>query len=197
VNLNEKDLNDLFVTGKYKDTPLFREELLMVSGRDLSNYIVFDLETTGLSGYAEIIEIGALKIRESRVVESFNTLVKPVNGIPAEASAINGITNAMVRKSPSIEYILPYFFSFAADDLVVGHNIVRFDLPFIRRFAGDEGALFARNYIDTLVLAREKLPHLGRYSLSTLCDYFGIDPQSQHRALGDCYSTNECFRRLI
>jgi DNA polymerase III epsilon subunit family exonuclease len=169
----------------------------MASMHDLSNYIVFDLETTGLSRYDEIIEVGALKVQGGEVKNTFVTLVRPRCPIQPAASMVNGITDSMVRNAPYIEEVLPDFFGFAGELLVVGHNIKTFDLPFIRRFAGREGASFARNYIDTLALAKERLPHLGSYSLSTLCDFFGIDPQSQHRALGDCYSTNECFRRLI
>jgi len=169
----------------------------MASMHDLSQYIVFDLETTGLSRYDEIIEIGALKVQDGEVQDTFAALVRPRCPIQPAASMINGITDSMVRNAPFIEEVLPDFFGFAGELLVVGHNITTFDLPFIRRFAGREGAFFAQTYIDTLALAKDRLPRLGSYSLSTLCDYFRIDPQSRHRALGDCYSTNECFLRLM
>lgn len=171
--------------------------ITMASVHDLSNYIVFDLETTGLSRYDEIIEVGALKVQGGEVQDTFATLVRPRCPIQPAASMINGITDSMVRNAPFIEEVLPDFFGFAGEMLVVGHNITTFDLPFIRRFAGREGAFFAQTYIDTLALAKERLPRLGSYSLSNLCSFWGINPQSQHRALGDCLSTNECFLRLM
>ena len=116
----------------------------MASVHDLSNYIVFDLETTGLSRSDEIIEIGALKVQDGEVKDTFATLVRPRCPIQPAASMVNGITDSMVRNSPYIEEVLPEFFGFAGELLVIGHNIKTFDIPFIRRFAGREGAFFRR-----------------------------------------------------
>ena len=92
------------------------------------DYVVFDLETTGLSPEKdEIIEISAIKVRNGQVNSIFSTLVNPGRPIPDRATAINGITDEMVLNKPTLKDALKDFLDFAGDDILVGHNIHNFD----------------------------------------------------------------------
>ena len=96
----------------------------------IQNFIVVDVETTGLSARDEIIELSAIKFRNFSPVEVFTTLIKPKKEIPPEATRVNHITNDMVLSSPTINQITPAFLEFIADtDILVGHNL-EFDLKF-------------------------------------------------------------------
>lgn len=162
----------------------------------MNTYIVFDLETTGFSSDAEIIEIAALKITDGIVSDTFQTLVKPSTFIPSFVQKLTSITNEMVQDSPSISEVLPLFLNFAEDFSLIGHNISTFDLPFLNRVLSKTLNLKIQNdYVDTLPLTKQKLD-LDNYKLSTIAEHFNIDTQNAHRALKDCYITYECFEKL-
>ena len=100
-------------------------------GRYVGDYVVFDLETTGINPERDsIIEISALKVKDHRVVEEFSTLVNPGRHIPAGATAVNGITDDMVADAPLIEEVLPQFLEFCQGCVPVAHN-AGFDMSFI------------------------------------------------------------------
>ena len=102
----------------------------------VSQYVVFDLETTGISPKRdEVVEISAIKVREGQVVEEFTTLVNPQRPIPYSASAVNNITDEMVMDAPYFSQVLMDFFEFIGDMVLVGHNIHTFDMNFIYRDA--------------------------------------------------------------
>lgn len=162
------------------------------------DYVVFDLETTGTSWKSDdIIEISALKAVAGVVKDSFSTLVDPQRGIPAAASAINGITDEMIAGAPLIEEALGGFLDFIGDFVLVGHNIHSFDLKFIYR---DAKRLFDRQvtnpYIDTLHMARRCLPQLGHHKLTDVAAYFHIDTAGAHRALNDCMMNQKCYEAM-
>ena len=93
------------------------------------DYVLFDLETTGLScRNDEVIEISALKVKDGSVEDEFSTLVNPGMPIPFMASEVNGITDDMVKDSPDFKTALGQFIEFAGDFVLVGHNIVSFDM---------------------------------------------------------------------
>lgn len=160
------------------------------------NYVVIDLETTGLdTTFDEIIEIGAIKYQENLEMDRFHTLVKPMNEIDSFISDLTGITNEMVSNAPSIKDVLPSFIDFLQDFIVVGHN-VNFDINFIY----DNLMLhyqkpFTNEFIDTLRLSR-KLVNLENYRLKTILKYFKITNQDEHRAIGDCLATNDLLNKL-
>lgn len=159
------------------------------------NYVVFDLETTGLSpSEDDIIEISAIKVKKQIPVAEFSTLVNPGTHIPAGATRINGITDEMVREAPGLKEVLTDFLVFAEGEILVGHNIQSFDLPFLYHAAEK---LLSReipnDYIDTLYMAKAVLPQLGRYRLTDLANYFQISIQGAHRALNDCTMNQKCF----
>ena len=104
----------------------------------MDNYVVFDLETTGISAVKDdIIEISALKVKNHEQVETFSRLVNPRRPIPAGATKVNGITDEMVQSEPGLEFILPEFLDFIDGEILIGHNIQSFDLLFLNR-AADE-----------------------------------------------------------
>lgn len=166
--------------------------------RYVENYVVFDLETTGISVvHDQIIEISALKVKNHEIVKKFSTLVNPGRRIPAGATAVNGITDEMVKDAPELEEILPLFLEFAGEGILVGHNIHTFDLKFIRN-----GAMeflqreISNSYIDTLYMARTCLPQLKHHRLSDVAEHFQISTEGAHRALNDCIMNQKCYEEL-
>lgn len=164
----------------------------------ISDYVVVDLETTSNNvNYAEIIEIGAIKVIHNRVVGSFSTLVKPDFDIPHSATAINGITNEMVADAPVISEVFGEFLDFVGDNVVLGHNITTFDINIIYDYAK---ALynedFTNSFFDTLYMSRKCLPFLDNHRLGTIAEYYHLDVAGEHRALFDCYLTHECYQRM-
>jgi len=162
------------------------------------DYTLFDLETTGLSREKdEIVEISAVKVRNGEVVDEFSTLVNPGMPMPLDAMLINNITDSMLRDAPSIKKVLPAFFRFVGSDILVGHNIHAFDMPFIRRDCEKYfGKTPPNNYIDTLQYAKAVLPEQKKFNLAFLSDFFGIPVEGAHRALNDCRMNQQVFERL-
>lgn len=163
------------------------------------NYVVFDLETTGLSpARDEIIEIAGIKVWDGSVEEEFSTLVNPGIPIPWAASRVNGITDGMVKSAPRLTEALGAFLDFVGEAVLVGHNIHSFDLPFV--YAGAAKSLdrqIANNYVDTLYLAKSCLPQLRHYKLTDLSEYFGFETEGAHRALADCRMNQKCYEALL
>lgn len=141
-----------------------------------NKYIAFDIETTGLDPmYDEIIEIGAIKIENGREVQVFNTLVKPEYEINEFISKLTGITNEVVKKSPSIDEVLSKFIEFIGDSIILGHN-VNFDINFIYdNLVKFNMKPITNDFIDTLRLSRRLLPELKHHRLSDLADYYNIN----------------------
>ena len=159
-----------------------------------NNYILFDLETTGLDPETDaIIEISALKVKDGEIVEEYSTLVNPCIHIPFVASSVNGITDDMVKDAPKIEEALKDFFVFVGNNVLMGQNIKRFDLRFIQRDAVRFfGKPISNNYVDTLFVA-QRLPELESHSLESLADYYDISYDGAHRALADCYINKKVY----
>ncbi len=164
----------------------------------LSDYVVVDLETTSrYINYAEIIEIGAIKVVNNEPVETFSTLVCPDFDIPPSATAVNGITNEMVKDAPGIRDVMSQFLDFIGDNVVLGHNISTFDVNIIYDYTlALYGEVFINPYFDTLYMAKTCLPFLENQRLSTIANYYSIDVNGAHRALFDCYLTHECYQRM-
>lgn len=162
-----------------------------------NKYIAFDIETTGLDPmYDEIIEIGAIKIENGKEVEVFSTLVKPKYEIDEFISELTGITNEMVKESPSIDAVLPKFIDFIKDSIILGHN-VNFDINFIydNLIKCDMNPI-TNDFIDTLRLSRKLLPELKHHRLSDLADYYNINTVGSHRSLKDVRMTIEVYNNF-
>lgn len=164
----------------------------------IGDYVVFDLETTGVRpNLDEIIEISAIRVREHRPVEEYSTLVQPGMHIPAAATAVNHITDDMVKDAPELADALNGFLEFAANDILVGHNIQQFDLNFIYQgLMRTSGKEMENDYIDTLYMARQCLPELSHHRLSDVSEHFGINTVGAHRALNDCVMNQKCYEEL-
>ena len=161
----------------------------------LSEYVLFDLETTGLDTEMDaIIEISALKAKGGEIVDEYSTLVNPEMHIPYDASCVNGIVDDMVKDAPKIEEALKGFISFIGNEVLVGQNIKRFDLKFIQRDAVRFfGKPIANDYVDTLFLAQRYLPELCSHSLEALADHYDISYDGAHRALADCHINKRVY----
>lgn len=162
------------------------------------DYVVFDLETTGVNCNTDrVIEISAVKVQGGVVVDEFSTLVNPGIHIPDEASSVNEIYDDMVADSPSFDQALKDFLEFVGDYVLVGHNIHRFDMNFIRRDAEEYwGQTIGNDYIDTLPIAQAYLPEMRHHSLTDLAYHYGINTEGAHRALADCRMNQKVFEHL-
>ena len=166
--------------------------------RYVKDYVIFDLETTGISVKRdEIVEISAVKVIDSKVVDEFTSLVNPLIPIPYGASSVNGITDDMVKDAPMLVDVMPEFLEFVGKMILVGHNIKSFDMKFIYRDCRKiYGKIPDNEYIDTLRFSRTVLPDLAHHALGDLASYYGISTIGAHRALNDCRMNQKVFEKL-
>ena len=157
-------------------------------------YIVFDLETFGLNSHEHpIIEIGAIKVQGTRIVDSYSQLINPKMPIPEKIQEITNITNSMVANMPTIEEVLPKFMEFVGEATMVAHN-ARFDMSFIRRECKRIlGIDYDPSVIDTLQMARDVMPDLKGYGLGSLTKKLGVALENHHRAVDDSQATAGMF----
>jgi CRISPR-associated protein Cas2 len=162
-------------------------------------YVVLDVETTGLSASEhEIIEIGALKVREGQVAEEFHTLVKIKGNIPPFIESLTGISNSIMQgQGRELAEVIREFLAFAGDLPVMSHN-VDFDCNFLRRACEQcQLPLFSNQCVNTLSLAKKLLKDVKNYKLATLLEYFGITAEPAHRGINDCVNTKQLYEKLI
>lgn len=166
-----------------------------------NSFVVFDLETTGLnsspvSGNMDrIIEIGAYKIADGKICESFSTFINPQKKLSDEIVKLTGITEEMVADAPTYEQVMPDFYKFCSGSILVGHNIAGFDFRFVDYYSSSLGYIYDRKMIDTIPLAQELL-FLSNYKLNTVADKFNIT-FNHHRAIDDALATAKIFIELI
>ena len=167
-------------------------------GQSLNDsYVVFDLETTGLSpDKNKIIEIGAVKVVDGAITERFSTFVNPEVPIPYNIEQLTSIKDDMVLDAPRIEEILPEFMKFCEGTVMVAHN-AEFDTGFIRRNCERMGLPFDFTIADTVALARILLPQLNRFKLDTVAKAVGVSLDHHHRAVDDAACTAEIFVKFI
>jgi DNA polymerase-3 subunit epsilon len=161
----------------------------------LEDYVVLDVETTGLSKhFCKITEIAALKVRDNRVVDKFQSLVNPECMIPEFITNLTGIDNELVRYEKPIKDVLPGFIDFLGEDIMVGHN-VGFDYGFINHNNYLEKSL-TNSRLCTIKLSKRLIPDLASRKLASLCDFFEVTNEKAHRAMGDCVAANKIFSRM-
>ncbi len=161
-----------------------------------TEFVVFDLETTGLSRFTDkITEIGAVRIKDGEITEIFNELVNPEKIIPERVIELTGITNEMVMDKPKIDEILPKFLDFAGDAILVGQN-ADFDIGFVGENARILNIPFAPIYMDTLPMARALFTDMGRFSLDKIARKLNIPSFNHHRASDDARATGQIFIKM-
>lgn len=162
-----------------------------------NRFVVFDLETTGLSPMKDkIVEIGAVKIVDGQITDRFSTLVNPKMKMSQGAEQITGITNERLDTERTIEEVLPEFLDFIDGFVLVAHNS-DFDTAFIRREMNRMGLRFNYPVLDTLKLAPTVLPPLKSYTLTSISKYVGVMLTRAHRAVNDAEATAEVLLKLL
>jgi DNA polymerase-3 subunit epsilon len=163
-----------------------------------TTFVIVDLETTGLvQGPAAILEIGAARLREGRVVEEYQQLVNPGVPVPRFITHLTGIDDTMVAMQPHIAAVWPQFRAFVGDAVLVAHN-AQFDLTFLDAAARTfDGVPLPNPHLCTLKLARRLLPGVRRRGLDALAAHFAIPQPDRHRALGDVRITVEILFHLM
>ena len=177
----------------YEQAGLFDEESKTFPG----TYVVFDLETTGLDATKEeIIEIGACKVVNGRIDETFSTFVKPSKRIPKEITELTSINDDMVKDAPTINYVMPDFYKFCDGATLVCQNVA-FDTSFIHNISKKLSYNFDHPTMDTMLMARQKLPGLKNYKLGTIVEKLNISLENAHRAIDDATATAKAFIKLM
>jgi DNA polymerase-3 subunit epsilon/ATP-dependent DNA helicase DinG len=155
-------------------------------------YVAVDLETTGLNADRDaILEIGAVKFKDERVLDTFHSLINPGRRIPYNIVELTGISQTEADAAPSLFSQLPRLARFVGNHPVIGHN-VSFDLGFLRK----HNVLQGNDALDTWELARVLVPHADRYSLGRLAEELEIEMPATHRALDDARVTHALFHAL-
>lgn len=162
-----------------------------------ADYVVFDLETTGFSPETNrIIEIGAVKVQNGKIVDKFSTFVNPQVPIPFRIEQLTSINDSMVIDAPVIVDILPEFMKFCEGCVMVAHN-ADFDMSFIKKNCQRLDIPCKPTIVDTVALARVLLPNLNRFKLDTVAKALGVSLENHHRAVDDAGCTAEIFVKFI
>lgn len=161
------------------------------------DYVVFDIETTGFSSKNDkIIEIGAVKISRGKITDRFSTLINPKIPIPLKIEELTKINDSMVINAPEIEQVLPEFYDFIKDCVLVAHN-ASFDVGFMREKFKLISKTIDNCVIDTVEFARLLLPNLSRFKLDTVAKNLGISLENHHRAVDDAEATAYIWIKFI
>lgn len=168
--------------------------------RDLESdtYVVFDVETTGLSAvYDKIIELAAVKVKGGEIIDRFERFANPHQPLSQTTIDLTGITDDMVKDAPEIGDVLRDFHEWMVNDILVAHN-ASFDMGFLN--AGFQRIDLGKSQnpvIDTLELARLLVPELKNHRLNTLCKKFDIELTQHHRAIYDAEATGYLLWKLL
>lgn len=168
------------------------------NGQSLDDtYVVFDIETTGLSAaYDKIIEIGGVKVQGGVIVDKFSEFINPQMPIPFKIEQLTSINDSMVMEADTVDAVLPRFLEFCEGAVMVAHN-ADFDMSFIFKNASDLGIDFKCTIVDTVSLARVLIPSISRYKLDTVAKAVGVTLEHHHRAVDDAGCTAEIFVKFI
>lgn len=161
-------------------------------------YVIFDVETTGLSVENNtIIELAGVKMKEGQIIGRFESFVNPHEDIPANITKLTGITNEMVADAPELDTVIKGFLEFVGDGVLVAHN-ARFDMGFLQASCKKINIEPVKNaFLDTLELARFLYPGLRNHRLNTLADKFKVSLENHHRAVDDSEATGHIFFHML
>jgi DNA polymerase III epsilon subunit family exonuclease len=166
---------------------------------DETDYVVFDLETTGAKAPpCRITEIGAYRVANFEVTDEFHTLVNPEMPIPPFISTLTGISDEMVKHAPKFCEVVDDFLGFIGDSVLVAHN-ARFDMGFLNHEVGRvyNDYRVANPSLCTVQLSRRLLPNIENHKLKTVANYFSVDLIHHHRASDDAHATAKIFVNLL
>ena len=159
--------------------------------------VCFDIETTGLKVTQEAItEIGAVRLRNGEIVETFQTFVDPERRLTPEIIGLTGITDDMLRGAPKLKDALTAFLAFAGNAPLAAHN-AEFDISFIRASCRKCSIPFEPTYIDTLILAQNLLPGLGKYKLDIVAEHLQLPQFNHHRASDDAVPVAQMLTKFF
>ena len=159
--------------------------------------VCFDIETTGLKVTQEAItEIGAVRLRNGEIVETFQTFVDPERRLTPEIIGLTGITDDMLRGAPKLKDALMAFLAFAGGAPLAAHN-AEFDISFIRAGCRKCSIPFEPTYIDTLILAQNLLPGLGKYKLDIVAEHLQLPQFNHHRASDDAVPVAQMLTKFF
>lgn len=159
-------------------------------------FVVFDIETTGISPVnSKIIEIGAVKVENGTIIDRFSSFVNPEVPIPLHIEQLTGINDEMVLSAPLIEQVLPSFLSFCKGCVMVAHN-AEFDMGFIKEKANRQAIALDVTYVDTMGISRFLLGQ-SKHTLDAVAKTLKISLENHHRAVDDAECTAEIFKKFI
>lgn len=161
------------------------------------SFVIVDLETTGLSPKnSEIIEIGAIKVIDNKVVDTMDVFVRPSRPLSWFTTNLTGITNEMLDEGLSAKEALKVFDEFSFGMRLMAHN-AKFDMSFLDVYMKKElGKGVRMDSMDTLLLSRAIVKDVPNYKLETLANRFNIDYSGAHRSLRDCEITLDVYNNI-
>lgn len=160
-------------------------------------YVMIDIETTGLSAeWDDILEIGALRVRNGEIVDSFQSFVAYDYEIPEDITALTGITNEMLIGAPSPAEAIRNFRAFLGDSIIVGYN-VNFDINFLYDYSEEYlGIKIGNDYVDCMRIAKKLFPDEAHHRLSDMVRILNVSVPNSHRAISDCEATKQVYDKL-
>lgn len=163
----------------------------------INSYVALDLEMTGLNPkYDKILEIGAVKVVDGRITDTFNSIVNARVKLTEHVTEITGITREMMEAGMDMSYAVKELIDFCEDYILLGHNI-QLDYGFVKKNAVNMGYTFEKKGIDTLKIARKFLSHLDSRSLEYLTKYYKLEHENAHRAYSDALAAKELYEILV
>ncbi|WP_370824184.1 PolC-type DNA polymerase III [Clostridium sp.] len=161
-----------------------------------NSYIAIDLETTGLNPKTErIIEIGAARVEDGIVVQTYSTFVNPERELDARIRELTGICDDDLKDAPVLDTVLPDLLAFCGELPLLGHHVI-FDFSFLKRAAVNRKYTFEHAGLDTLKICRHFMPEEEKKNLAAACRYFAVDPGESHRALSDAMAAHHLYQEL-
>ncbi|WP_022749014.1 PolC-type DNA polymerase III [Lachnobacterium bovis] len=162
----------------------------------VDDYTVLDLEMTGLAVKKDkIIEVGAIKVRNNQIVDTFKSFVNPHMKLSDKIINLTGIEDGMLVDAPEEDEVMYKLIEFIGDDCLVGQNLI-FDYSFIKQWAVNKNLKLDLYYCDTLKIARTILPKDEKKDLENLCKFFDIKRENAHRALDDSIETMQIYEKM-
>ncbi|MDE6357129.1 MAG: PolC-type DNA polymerase III, partial [Eubacteriales bacterium] len=163
----------------------------------LDEYVVFDLETTGLNREInKIIEIGAVKVKNGEIIDRFSAFINPNEKLSEEIINLTKITDDMLENAEDESIVVPKFFEFFGNSVLVAHN-AKFDMGFIKKWAERNGKTVTNTVLDTVGVSRTLFPEMSKHTLNVLAKKLDVSLENHHRAVDDAEATAHIFLKCI